>query len=97
MVNFTNFTALPDFTGTNGILLTVIAAAVVVIGIYIVLKVVKSLIINAIMGGIGLILLNFFGPMVGLDVPLTLLNVVVALVAGIPGLVILVLLALLGI
>jgi len=96
MVNFTNFTALPDFTGTNSILLTVIAAALVVIGIYIVLKVVKSLIINAIMGGIGLIILNFFGPMVGLDIPLTMLNIVVALVAGIPGLVILILLAVMG-
>ena len=98
MVNFTNFTAMPlNPYEPMGILTIIIGVVLVVAAFYIVFKVIKNLVANAIIGGVGLVVLHFVAPFVGLEVGISLMNIVIALVAGLPGLVVVVLLAVLGI
>jgi len=98
MVNFTNFTALPlNPYEPMGILTIIIGVVLVVAAFYIVFKVIKNLVANAVIGGVGLIVLHFVAPFVGITVEISLINIIISLVAGLPGLVVVVLLALLGI
>ena len=98
MVNFTNFTALPlNPYEPMGILTIIIGVVLVVAAFYIVYKVIKNLVANAIIGGVGLVVLHFVAPFVGIKIGITLTNIVISLVAGLPGLVVVVLLAVLGI
>lgn len=106
MVNtsFTNVTTtatqvLPpvSFTDPAGFFTLIIGAALVVIAIYIVFKVIKNFVVNAIIGGIGLIVLHFIGPMIGLNIKISLLNIIICLISGLPGLVIVVILTMLSI
>lgn len=92
-----NFTALPlNPYEPMGIVTIIIGVVLVVAAFYIFYKVVKDLVINAIVGGIGLVVLHFLVPFVGLEIPITLLTILIALVAGLPGLIILILLAVFG-
>ncbi len=79
----------------NGVIIAVIGLLLFIVAGYIVYKVLKNLIANAIIGGIGLIVLHFLGPMVGLEIPLSITNIIISIIAGLPGLVIVVLLTLL--
>ena len=93
-----NETALPLITGEISLFTLIVGIALVIIMAYVVYKVIKNLIANAIFGGIGLLVLHFLlGPMTGVDVPITIGNIVISLIAGLPGLVIVVLLALMSI
>ncbi len=79
----------------NGIIIAIIGLLLFIVAGYIVYKVLKNLIANAIIGGIGLIVLHFLGPTVGLEIPLSITNIIISIIAGLPGLVIVVLLTLL--
>ena len=71
MVNITNFTALPlNFYEPSGLIGLIIGIVVIVAAFYIFFKVIKDLIINAIIGGVGLIVLHFAAPYAGLAVPI---------------------------
>jgi hypothetical protein len=94
-----NYTVMPvnPFSG-EGMVVAIVGLVLLVAAFYIVYKIVKDLIANAILGGIGLILLHFLLPQIlPFKVPLSLLNIVIAIVAGVPGLIIVILLTILGI
>ncbi len=98
MVNATNITALPAVPANLDLFALIVGLALVVIMAFIAYKVFKNLVVNAIFGGIGLLALHFFiGPFMGLDIPVSIGNMLIALIAGLPGLVIIVLLALMSI
>lgn len=87
-----------ELTSPMGIITLVIGLVLVVVAAYIVYKLLKNLIANAIIGGIGLIVLHFLLPFLfKIEVPITLLNIVICVVAGLPGLVIVVVLSVFGI
>ena len=94
-----NVTAPPvELTSITGIITLIIGLVLVVVAAYIVYKVLKNLIANAIIGGIGLIVLHFLFPMLfKIEVPITILNILICVIAGLPGLVIVVLLAVFGV
>ncbi len=98
MVNATNFTVPPvSLTDPAGFFTLIIGVALVVIAIYIVFKVIKNLVVNAVLGGIGLIILHFVGPLIGLNIKINLINILISLIAGLPGLVIVLVLSVLSI
>ncbi len=98
MVNFTNFTALPlNPYEPMGLITIIIGVVLVVAAFYVVYKVIKNLVANAIIGGVGLAVLHFLAPLVGISIKISLANIIISLVAGLPGLVVVVLLAVLGI
>ena len=81
-----------------GIITLVVGIALVVAAFYIVYKVLKNVIANAIIGGVGLILMHFLFPFLfGFEVSIGLMNILIALIAGLPGLVIVIVLSLFGI
>ncbi|MBN3036949.1 MAG: pro-sigmaK processing inhibitor BofA family protein [Candidatus Diapherotrites archaeon] len=87
-----------DILSLNGIIVLVIGTVLVIAAFYAVYKVLKNLVANAIIGGVGLIAMHFLFPLfLGLEVPISLLNIIVALLAGLPGLVIIVVFALFGV
>ncbi len=79
----------------NGIILAIVGLALIIVAGYIVYKLLKNLVANAIIGGIGLIVLHFLAPSLGLEIPFSLTNIIISLIAGLPGLVIVVLLTVL--
>ncbi|MCD4739847.1 pro-sigmaK processing inhibitor BofA family protein [archaeon] len=87
-----------DITSTTGIITLVIGLVLLVVAVYIVYKVLKNLIANAVIGGVGLIVLHFVIPhFFDVNIEMSLLNIVISLVAGLPGLVIVLILTLFGI
>lgn len=94
MVNVTSLAVNPY--EPMGLLTIIIGVVLVVAAFYIFYKVIKNLIANAIIGGIGLIVLHLIAPFVGINIEINLLNIVIALVAGLPGLVILLVISVLG-
>ncbi|MCD6522406.1 MAG: pro-sigmaK processing inhibitor BofA family protein [Candidatus Diapherotrites archaeon] len=92
-----NATAPLQLFSTNGIVVFVIGAMLVIVTGYIIYKVVKQLILNSIIGGIGLIVMHFVAPYIGYEVQINALNILIALIAGLPGLVIIALMVLFGI
>lgn len=98
MVNATNITALPAVPASLDMFTLIVGLALVVIMAFIAYKVFKNLVVNAIFGGLGLLVLHFLiGPFMDLEIPVSVANILIALIAGLPGLVIIVLLALMGI
>ncbi len=79
----------------NGLIIAIIGFLLFIVAGYIVYKILKNLIANAIIGGIGLIILHFLAPMVGVEIPLSITNIIISIIAGLPGLVIVILLAVL--
>ena len=79
----------------NGVIIAIIGVLLFIVAGYIVYKILKNLVANAIIGGLGLLVLHFLGPVVGLQVPLNLTNIIISIIAGLPGLVIVILLAVL--
>ena len=53
------------------------------------LKVVKELVVNAILGGLALLLINFIGGFLGINIVITPLNAILVGFLGVPGVVIL--------
>ncbi|MCK4327617.1 MAG: pro-sigmaK processing inhibitor BofA family protein [Candidatus Diapherotrites archaeon] len=97
MVNPANFTALPiAFNEPSGLIVLAVGAVVVVAAFYIFFRIIKDVIANAIIGGIGLIVLHFAGPHIGVSVPIDLINIVIAILGGLPGLAIIVVFSALG-
>jgi inhibitor of the pro-sigma K processing machinery len=94
---FENATTLPFAFDTGSIFTLIVGLALVIVAAYVVYKVLKSLVINAIAGGIGLLALHFLGPLVGFTMPITVNTILVCVIAGLPGLVIAVVLKLLGV
>ncbi len=94
VMNITQSHSIP-LASANGVIIAIIGVLLFIVAGYIVYKILKNLVANAIIGGIGLIALHFLGPVVGLPIPLKLTNIIIGIVAGLPGLVIVVLLALL--
>ncbi len=84
-----------SITSANGLITAIVGLLLFIVAGYIVYKILKNLVANAIIGGIGLIVLHFLGPMVGLPIPLNITNIIISIIAGLPGLVVVVLLALL--
>ena len=80
-----------NILSVQGIIIAIVGLALVIVAGYIVYKVLKNLVANAIIGGVGLIALHFLAPMVGLEIPFSLTNIIISLVAGLPGLVIVIL------
>jgi hypothetical protein len=81
----------------EGIITLLIGIALIVVSVFVVYKVMKNLVANAIIGGVGLILLHFglpffLGP--EFHVPINAVNVVVCIIAGLPGLFIVLILSL---
>jgi len=68
-----------------GLIILYIVAKILVVPI----KVVWKLIINAIVGGITLVLINFFGGFVGIHIGVNFLTAIIAGVFGVPGVVLL--------
>ncbi len=79
----------------QGVIIAIVGLALIIVAGYIVYKLLKNLVTNAIIGGIGLIALHFLAPMVGLEIPFSIVNILTSLIAGLPGLIIVVLLAIL--
>ena len=80
-------------------LILVIPAAIGVLLIWLILKLLKKpikwafkLLLNALSGFFFLLIFNFFGGIVGLNVPITWLNAIVTGVFGVPGVIVLLLL-----
>ena len=96
MVNVTNITALPSPYEPTGMLTLIIGVVLVVAAFYIFYRVIKDVVANGIIGGIGLVVLHFVAPLVGIEVEISLLNIVIALVGGLPGLVIIALMSVFG-
>lgn len=96
MVNITNFTGFPSPYEPTGLLTLIIGVVLVVAAFYIFYKVIKNIIANSIIGGIGLVVLHFIGPVVGIEIPLNILSIVIALIGGLPGLMILILMSIFG-
>lgn len=97
--NITNVTKAPlELTSPTGVVLLIVGLALVVLAFYVVYKVLKNLIANAIIGGIGLIIMHFvFPPLLHIKIPITLTNIIISLIAGIPGLIIVIILSVFGI
>ncbi len=91
-----NATTVPAFSMEGGIVIF-LGLIGIVIAFYIMYKVLKNLIANAVIGGVGLVLLHFIVPYLSdFEVPLDLLNILIAVVAGLPGLVIVLVKSILG-
>ncbi len=84
-----------SIVSANGLIILVVGALLFIVAGYIVYKILKNLIANAIIGGIGLIVLHFLAPMIGIEIPINLVNIIISILAGLPGLVIVILLAIL--
>lgn len=97
--SITNMTKLPlELTSPLGIVIIIIGIVLVVLAFYVVYKVLKNLIANAIIGGIGLIVMHFLFPtLFHISIPINLANIIICLVAGIPGLIIVIILSVFGI
>ncbi len=74
-------------------LVLLIVAVLILAGLYFLIKDVKYLIVNAILGVIILFLARF----IGINVPIDLIAVIISAIAGIPGAILLIILSLLGI
>lgn len=94
-----NVTKAPlELTSPTGIVVLIIGLALVILAFYVVYRILKNLIANAIIGGIGLIVMHFVFPFLfHIDVPITLANIIICLIAGIPGLIIVIILSVFGI
>jgi hypothetical protein len=77
--------------GIGLLALVVIAIA----GIYLTTKIVKPLVVNSIIGVVALLIVNFLGGAVGLpvEIDIALVPVLIVALGGLPGLIIVVLLA----
>lgn len=86
-----------ELNSVTGIITIVIGIVLLVVTVYIVYKILKNLIANAIIGGVGLILLHFLmPPLFGIEVDITLATIAICVIAGLPGLVVTVVLSLFG-
>jgi len=94
-----NVTKAPlELTSPLGIVTAIIGIVLVVLAFYVVYRVLKNLIANAIIGGIGLIVMHFLFPVsFNVHIPINLANIIICLVAGIPGLIIVIILSVFGI
>ena len=94
-----NITQAPlELTSPAGIVVLIVGIALVVLAFYIVYKVLKNLVANAIIGGIGLIVMHFlFPPFLNMEIPISLANIIISLLAGVPGLIIVIILSVFGI
>jgi len=81
-----------SYMAISSIVLLVIAVLILV-GLYLVVRDVRYLVVNAILGVIILFLARF----IGISVPIDLIAVIISAIAGIPGAILLILLSLLGI
>ncbi len=79
----------------NGIIIAIVGILLILVAGYIVYKILKNLIANAIIGGLGLLALYYLGPIVGIPIKLNLTNIIISVIAGLPGLVIVILLSVL--
>jgi len=59
------------------------------------LKILWKLVINAVIGAVALLLINFVGGIFGLSIPITALSALVVGVLGVPGVIILIILQIL--
>ena len=74
-------------------LVLLIIAVLILVGLYLLIKDVKYLIVNAILGVIILFLARF----IGISVPIDWIAVIISAIAGIPGAILVILLYVLGI
>lgn len=59
------------------------------------LKVILKLLVNGILGGIAIIVINLIGQTIGFSIPLNIVSALVAGILGLPGIILLVILKLL--
>ena len=90
-----NITSLLDpaqgtsILSSSSLLVLGFAALLLIVSFYVVFIVLRSFVANAIVGGIGLIAMSLLGPILfEIQVPISITNIVIALVGGLPGLVI---------
>ncbi|MFC2174638.1 pro-sigmaK processing inhibitor BofA family protein [archaeon] len=97
MVNPANFTAPAiSFYEPSGLIVMIIGVVLIVAAFYVFFKIIKNVIANAIIGGIGLIVLHFVAPHVGVNIPIDLINIIIAIIGGLPGLAIILVFSLFG-
>jgi len=74
---------------SNSILVLGFAALLLIVSFYVVFMVLKNFVANAIVGGVGLVMMNQLAPiLVEVQVPISVTNIIIALIGGLPGLVI---------
>lgn len=80
---------------------SVIAAVAVILAVWLLIKILSlpvrfiiKLLINALVGFVSLLIVNFFGGLLGFSLEINLINCLVCGVFGIPGIIVLVILSL---
>lgn len=75
---------------------TIVAVVVLAVVAYLLIKLLTKpvrfifkLLLNALFGFVGLVLINFFGEIIGISIDINLINALVVGVFGIPGLIVL--------
>lgn len=85
--------------GTSMDASTLLIIAVLVIAVFIIIRILKKpirflfkLLLNALFGFIGLVIVNFFGDIFGISIAINLFNCLIVGVLGLPGLILLLIL-----
>jgi hypothetical protein len=85
------------FPGQDAVIL-ILGTLLLIVIFFIVIRVFKNIVANVIIGGVGLVLLHFLLPFLfGIQIPLSVMNVIIALVGGAAGLAIILVLTLFGV
>lgn len=81
-----------NFTGMLAFLIGLIVLFIILKLISFPIKVIIKLLINALIGGIILYLINMFGAVIGLSITINWLSALIVGIAGVPGVIIVILL-----
>ncbi len=81
-----------NFSGMLAFLIGLIVLFIILKLISFPIKVIIKLLINALMGGIILYLINMFGAVIGLSITINWLSALIVGIAGVPGVIIVILL-----
>lgn len=90
-------TAAPSQMSGWGVVGWGIAAVVLIVSAFLVIKFLKKILINTILGVLALIIINYFGTPLGLKVGINFITVIVSALLGLAGVGLLILLSLFGI
>jgi pro-sigmaK processing inhibitor BofA len=90
-------TAAPSQASGWGMVGWGIAAVVLIVSAFLVIKFLKKILINTVLGILALIIINYFGTPLGLKVGINFITVIVSALLGLAGVGLLILLSLFGI